>query len=222
MARPENCAVVMPCFNEGATIVGLVAAVRQLVPTVIVVDDGSTDNTAAQARAAGATVVSHAENRGKGAALKTGLAAALKGGCEWAVTMDGDGQHKPQDLPAFFQCVERTDAPLVIGNRMHNPQAIPWLRRHVNRWMSRRISRRAGQVLPDSQCGFRLVNLKVWAGLRLKTDHFEFESEMLLAFVRAGHGVAFVPIQVVAKGPHSHIQPMRDTCRWLRWWRRAG
>jgi glycosyltransferase involved in cell wall biosynthesis len=222
MARTEHCAVVFPCFNEGATIAGLVRQVRQLVPTVVVVDDGSTDDTSIRAAAGGTTLIKHAVNRGKGAALKTGLAAALKGGFEWAVTMDGDGQHKPEDLLAFMQCAERTGAQLVIGNRMHKAQAIPWLRRHVNRWMSRRISRRAGQVLADSQCGFRLVNLKAWAGLRLETDHFEFESEMLLAFVRAGHRVEFVPIQVVSKSPHSHIRPVRDTCRWLRWWRRAA
>jgi len=127
MVRPERCAVVLPCFNEGATIAGLVTEVRQYVPTVIVVDDGSTDSSATGAREAGATVISHASNRGKGAALKTGLTVALKGGWGWALTMDADGQHKPQDLPAFFQCAERTDALLVIGNRMHNPQAIPWL-----------------------------------------------------------------------------------------------
>jgi glycosyltransferase involved in cell wall biosynthesis len=222
MVRPERCAVVLPCFNEGATIAGLVTEVRQYVPQVIVVDDGSTDRTAAGARAAEAMVISHAENRGKGAALKTGLGAAINGGFEWALTMDGDGQHRPQDLPAFFQCAERTQALLVIGNRLHNPQAIPWLRRYVNRWMSRRISARAGQFLPDSQCGFRLIDLKAWAGLRLETEHFELESEMLLAFVRAGHRVEFVPIQVVAKGPHSHIHPLRDTLRWLQWWHRTG
>jgi len=222
MVRPECCAAVLPCFNEGATIAGLVAEVRQYVPTVIVVDDGSTDDAAALARTAGALIVSHAANRGKGAALKTGLAAALEGGCEWAVTMDSDGQHKPQDLPAFFQCAERTNSLLVIGNRMHSPQVIPWLRRHVNRWMSRRISARAGQSLPDSQCGFRLVNLKAWVALRLETEHFEFESEMLLAFIQAGHRVEFVPIQVVARGPHSRIHAFRDTRRWLRWWWRAS
>jgi glycosyltransferase involved in cell wall biosynthesis len=222
MVRPECCAAVIPCFNEGATIVQLVRAVRQYVPKVIVVDDGSTDDTAAAARLAGGTVICQAENRGKGAALKAGLAAALEGGCEWALTLDGDGQHRPQDAPALFQAAERAGALLVVGNRMHSPQAIPWLRRQVNRWMSQRISRRAGQFLPDSQCGFRLVNLKAWARLRLETEHFEYESEMLLAFVRAGHRVEFVPIQVVAKGPQSHIHPIRDTCRWLKWWRRTG
>ena len=221
MVRPECCAAVIPCFNEGATIAQLAVVVSHYVCKVIVVDDGSTDDTASAARLAGATVFSHAENRGKGAALKTGLAAALKDRLEWALTMDGDGQHKSEDVPAFLQCAKQTHARLVVGNRMHNAQAIPWLRRHVNLWMSHRISDRAGQSLPDSQCGFRLVNLKAWAGLRVETNHFEMESELLLAFARAGHPIRFVPIQVVGQGPHSHIRPVQDTWRWLQWWNRS-
>jgi glycosyltransferase involved in cell wall biosynthesis len=221
MVRPESCAVVIPCFNEGATIARLVREVRQHLATVIVVDDGSTDDTAAQALGAGATVATHGKNCGKGAALKTGFAAALKSGCEWALAMDGDGQHKPQDIPAFFQYAEQTHARLVVGNRMYDAQAIPWLRRQINHWMSRRISELAGQFLPDSQCGFRLVNLKAWAGLHLETNHFETESELLLAFARAGYPIRFVPIQVVGQGSHSHIRPVRDACRWLQWWSRS-
>jgi glycosyltransferase involved in cell wall biosynthesis len=221
MIRPESCAVVIPCFNEDATITALVRDARRHLATVIVVDDGSTDDTAAQALAAGATVTGHVKNCGKGAALKTGFAAALKSGFEWALAMDGDGQHKPQDIPAFFQCEDQSHARLVVGNRMDDAQAIPWLRRQVNRWMSRRISERAGQFLPDSQCGLRLVDLKAWAGLRLETNHFETESELLLAFARAGYPIRFVPIQVVGQGPHSHIRPIRDACRWLQWWSRS-
>jgi glycosyltransferase involved in cell wall biosynthesis len=213
------CAVVIPCCNEGAGIAGLVREVRQQLPLVLVVDDGSTDDTAALAAAAGATVIRHARNLGKGAALKTGLAAALKRGCEWALTMDGDGQHRPQDLPAFFRCAEQANVRMVVGNRMHNARAIPWLRRQVNRWMSRRLSERAGQSLPDSQCGFRLIDLKAWASVPLVTDHFEIESEMLLAFVRAGYRVEFVPIQVVGRGQSSHIHPVADSWRWWNWWR---
>ena len=211
--------MVIPCYNEGASIGALVREARQHVPLVLVVDDGSTDDTSAAAAAVGATVVRHERNLGKGAALKTGLSKALTRGFEWGLTMDGDGQHMPQDAPAFLRCAEQTDALLVVGNRMHNPQAIPWLRRHVNRWMSRRLSERARQLLPDSQCGYRLVNLKVWAGVPLRTDHFEFESELLLAFVRAGYRVEFVPIQVVGRGRSSHIRPVADSLRWWRWWR---
>jgi glycosyltransferase involved in cell wall biosynthesis len=217
-----NCAVVIPCHNEEHSIAGLVQAVRRQLPTVIVVDDGSTDGTAARATEAGAQVVQQTPGRGKGAALKAGVAAALARNCAWVMTMDGDGQHRPEDAPAFLLCAEKTGAPLVIGNRMHNAMAIPWLRRAVNRWMSRRISVRAGRNLPDSQCGFRLINLKTWTALNLETDHFEIESEVLLASIRAGYPVEFVPIQVVPKGRHSHIRPFQDTWRWWQWWRRSN
>lgn len=216
-----TCAVVIPCYNEAATIADLVREVRQQLPVVIVVDDGSIDPTAMRAAEAGAQVVRLERNSGKGAALKAGAALALAQNCAWMMTVDGDGQHRPADTPAFLRCAEETQAALVVGNRMPQAQDIPWLRRFVNRWMSRRISERAGKDLPDSQCGFRLVNLEAWAVLRLETNHFEIESEMLLAFVRAGYRVAFVPIQVIPKGPHSHMSPVRDAVRWLKWWHRS-
>jgi glycosyltransferase involved in cell wall biosynthesis len=213
-----TCAVVIPCRDEEAGIAGLVKEVRRYLPTVIVVDDGSEDETAAQAINAGAQVVRPERQPGKGAALKAGLAVALARNCAWALTLDGDGQHRPEDIPAFLRCTERTGAALVVGNRMDHAEAIPWLRRAVNRWMSRRISELADRFLPDSQCGFRLINLHAWTALRLETDHFEIESEMLLAFLEAGHRVEFVPIQVIGEGPRSHIHPVTDTWRWLRWW----
>jgi glycosyltransferase involved in cell wall biosynthesis len=213
--------VVIPCYNEEVTITGLVREIRQHLPTVIVVDDGSTDRTAARAGEAGAQVVLNERNLGKGATLKIGLKTAQQRGFEFAVTLDGDGQHCPEDIPALMRCAGQTSAALVIGDRMHDSRAIPWVRRVVNRWMSRQISKRAGRFLPDTQCGFRLVNLEAWAALRLETDHFEFESEMLLAFLQAGFRVEFVPIQVVGKGLHSHIHPIKDTWRWLKWWKRV-
>jgi glycosyltransferase involved in cell wall biosynthesis len=218
----ESSAVVIPCLNEGGTIALLVGEARQQFPIVIVVDDGSTDGTGAQAAQAGAKVIRHEQNAGKGAALRTGLRAALAQGCEWAVTLDGDGQHRAEDIPLFLRRAEETGAALVIGNRMHQAHAIPWLRRAVNRWMSRQLSRRAGRSLPDTQCGFRLLNLHAWAKLPLKTEHYEVESETLLAFLTAGHAVEFVPIQVIGQAAHSHIRPIADSLRWWRWWRGAS
>jgi glycosyltransferase involved in cell wall biosynthesis len=219
---PSTCAAIIPCFNEGAAIAGLVGAVRQQLPLVIVVDDGSTDATAVAARGAGATVASHARNLGKGVALKTGLLLARNQGFEWAVTLDGDGQHAPEDIPAFLACARQTGASLVVGNRMHDARAMPWLRRQVNSWMSRQLSRQAERPLPDTQCGFRLLDLKAWSGLSLKTERFEVESEMLMAFLAAKHPVAFVPIRVIGRGASSHIRPVADSWRWWRWWRSSS
>jgi glycosyltransferase involved in cell wall biosynthesis len=217
-----NCAAVIPCFNEEKTIAGLVSSLLKQVPLVIVVDDGSTDGTAQNAENAGAIVIRHGRNRGKGAALQTGLSHLLKLGFDWAVTLDGDGQHDPVELPAFRRCAEETGASLIIGNRMHEARAMPWLRRHVNRWMSRKLSRAAGRTrvcyLPDTQCGFRLLHLQTWASLALSAQHFEIESEMLLAFLAAKHSVEFVPIRVIASGRKSRIHPFTDTVRWWQWW----
>jgi glycosyltransferase involved in cell wall biosynthesis len=214
-----SCAVVIPCFNEGGTIAALVAEVQRQVSAVIVVDDGSSDDTAAQAGCAGATVIVHDRNRGKGAALRTGLTRAMREGFEWAATMDGDGQHAPDDLPALWRRAEESGASLVVGDRMHAAEAMPWVRRRVNFWMSRKLSQRAGQRLPDTQSGFRLIHLQSWAALSLRAERFEVESEMLMAFAAAGHPVAFAPIRVIAAQRNSRIRPVRDTLRWWKWWR---
>lgn len=214
----KDCAALIPSFNEAATIGDVVRAVRGHLATVFVVDDGSTDGTASNAAAAGAEVVRHAANRGKGAALRVGFQHLRDRGFQWALLLDGDGQHAAEDIPKFFHCAEATGASLVIGNRMNNARQMPRLRRLVNRWMTRRLSRRAGVRLADSQCGFRLVKLAAVADDRLKTNHFEIESEMLLAVIAAGVKVEFVPVQVIYRTNVSKIHPVLDTWRWLRWW----
>jgi glycosyltransferase involved in cell wall biosynthesis len=214
-----NCAAVIPCLNESASITALVVGARRRLVAVFVVDDGSADDTARLAANAGATVLRHEKNFGKGAALHTGLTRALESGFEWAVTLDGDGQHAPDDLPALWSLREKTGATLLIGNRMGDAQKMPWLRRGVNRAMSRLLSRRAGKNLPDTQSGFRLIHLPTWAALPLRAKRFEVESEMLLAFLAAGERVEFVPVQVRCSGRGSHIRPLADTLRWLRWWK---
>jgi glycosyltransferase involved in cell wall biosynthesis len=219
---PMICAAVIPCLNEGAGIAALVSALRQQVSFVLVVDDGSTDKTALLANAAGATVIHHERNRGKGAALRSGLSQLFKQGFEWAVTLDGDGQHAPEDLPALLRCAQQTGALLVIGDRMDNARALPWPRRQVNRWMSRKLSQLVGRHLPDTQCGLRLIHLETWAALPLKTERFEVESETLMAFLAAGCRVEFVPVRVMRSSRSSHIHPVTDSLRWLRWWRNFG
>ena len=215
------CAAVIPCLNEQATIASAVAGVKGHVDTVFVVDDGSSDRTSEQAGAAGAEVLRHDGTRGKGAALLTGWARARQLGFKWVLTLDGDGQHAATDIPGFFREAEKDSAALVVGNRMGATLQMPALRRYVNRWMSRRLSAAAGCPLPDSQCGFRLMNLEAWSALSLVSRHFEIESEVLLAFVRANYRVAFVPVLSIYKNEQSKIHPLRDTVRWFRWWRRA-
>ena len=208
---------VIPCFNEAARIGMVVVGVQKLVSKVIVVDDGSTDATANHAALAGADVLRLARNSGKGAALQIGWRRARAAGAEWVLMLDGDGQHAPGDIPAFFGCAEKSAAKLVVGNRMGNSAPMPWLRRTINEWMSRRMSSLTGIKLPDSQCGFRLAHLETLLKLPLRARRFEIESAMLTAFCRAGHQVEFVPIRTIYYDRASKIHPVADTLRWLRW-----
>ena len=221
MNWPAHCAVIIPCLNESAAIGALVTAVRRQLPHVLVIDDGSTDGTGRLATQAGAELLRHDKPLGKGAALHAGWKWAWESGFTWALTMDGDGQHSPADIPIFLKRAENTSAELVVGNRMGNTRNMPRLRRFVNRWMSARISRRAGCELPDSQCGFRLMNLSGLPSAPTSAAHFEIESEVLLSFARAGRKIEFVPIQVIYKNEQSKIHPFLDTLRWLHWWRNA-
>jgi glycosyltransferase involved in cell wall biosynthesis len=216
---PGACTTVIPCFNEAATIGSLVRRVRVYLPRVLVVDDGSTDATGSAAEAAGAQVVRHDSNQGKGAALLLGWRQARSHGSTWALCLDGDGQHDPHEIPAFLVRAAQAKVDLVIGNRFYNgsPPMTP-LRRIVNGWMSRRLSRQAGQTLPDTQCGYRLLRLEWLSRVGLAARRFEIESELLLAVLQAGGRVEFVPVTSLPASSPSKIRPFLDAWRWIRWW----
>ena len=216
----DRCAAIIPCRDEAATIGEVVRGVRAFVPTVFVIDDGSTDRTATEAEAAGATVRRHAQALGKGAALATGWTAAAARGFQWTLQLDGDGQHAVDDVPLLLAAADE-GVHLVIGNRLEQADDMPWLRRQTNRWMSRRLSQLASVALPDSQCGFRVAHLPTLRALGLRTRHFEIESEMCVAFARSGHRIVFVPVQVRYGCERSKISPVRDAWRWWRWYRAA-
>jgi glycosyltransferase involved in cell wall biosynthesis len=214
----QQCAAVIPCFNEARKIGAVVRSVCAHVPTVFVVDDGSTDSTAMEASAAGAIVLSRSANGGKGAALRTGWRTARERGFTWALSLDGDGQHAAADIPSFFARAERTGAPLIIGNRMGQQALMPPTRRWANRWMSRCLSQLTGANLVDSQCGFRLAHLPTLLQMKLAANGFVLESEMLVELLAAGKQIEFVPIEVIYGAGRSKIRPCRDTWRWVRWW----
>jgi glycosyltransferase involved in cell wall biosynthesis len=195
--------------------------VRAYTETVLVIDDGSADGTAELAASHGAHVIRNERSCGKGAALESGMRWLHERGFMWTLAMDGDGQHLPAEIPHFFEMAERSQASMIVGNRMPYASSIPWLRRIVNRWMSKQLSRISGQELPDTQCGFRLVRVPAWVSLELRARHFEIESESLLAFIAAGHTVRFVPVRAIYQAERSKIRPLRDSIRWLRWVRRA-
>jgi glycosyltransferase involved in cell wall biosynthesis len=221
MSGWDSIAVVIPCCNEARFIGSVVAAARRHVPLVIVADDGSADDTSAIAQVAGAEVVHLETNLGKGLAAAQGLERARAMDCEWAVLMDGDGQHDANDIPALLHAARSQRSHLVVGNRMHQRHAIPMIRRWVNRIMSGDLSRWTGHALPDTQCGFRLIHLPTWAACDLRAPRFEFESELLITFLARGARVSFAPIAVRYADERSKIRPLRDTWRWLQWRQQA-
>lgn len=213
----NRAAAVIPCHDEAAWISGVVRQVRRVLSKVFVVDDGSLDTTADCARGAGAEVVHLRENCGKGAALAVGMNRAAQLGYEWVLTLDGDGQHDAAEASRFFAAVERENVSLVVGNRMGEAGRMPRIRRVTNRLMSGLISAGCGQRLPDTQCGFRLMQLEAWSGLPLRSARFEVESEWLVAWLARGWPVAFVPISTVYRSGASKIHPVADTLRWIIW-----
>ncbi len=216
---PANTAAVIPCLDEARTIGPIVRHLLPLTPTVIVVDDGSSDSTALLAHDSGAVVLRNPSPAGKGRALAQGWTEALRLGASWVLLLDGDGQHAPEDAPHFFHAASHGTR-LVVGNRMDHPLAMPPLRRWTNRWLSHRLSAAAQSHFPDSQCGYRLAHLPSLIDCHLSAQHFEIESEMLLAFARAHLPIRFIPIQVRYGHERSKIAPVPDSLRWIRWYLR--
>ena len=223
MAKPPlKVCVLIPAYNEEKHIGAVVREVLDYCPDVVVIDDGSPDDTDRVAAEAGATVLEHVHNQGKGAALQTGFDYARANGYDLAITMDADGQHAPSDVPAFLQAYERTHSPVLVGNRMGNVASMPWLRRVVNRFMSGLLSRVMGQHVPDSQCGFRLYHRSAFpAGpYDAHSQRFAAESEILLRLALQGRKIGAVTIQTIYGDEKSKINPVTDTLRFFRMLRR--
>jgi glycosyltransferase involved in cell wall biosynthesis len=211
-----DLAVVIPAYNAAATLGAVVRGAReQGLPVVVVVDDGSTDATRAEARRAGARVLAHAGNRGKGAALATAFAALRGEDLAAVITLDADGQHDPRDIPRLRDAFRRTGAGVVIGSRAGAFSTMPPARRLGNRFSCRALALFAGLRLPDSQSGYRLYSTDFLHSLQLRGQAYDAEIEILLLAAAGGVKVESVPVGVpVPDGrSRSHFRPFRDTFR---------
>lgn len=205
---------LIPAYDEGPRIAGVVRGALAHLP-VVVVDDGSTDDTAARADAGGAEVVLQRPNQGKGAALRAGFRRALDEGVDAVVTLDADGQHDPADIPAFLAAYATTRAELIIGRR--DFRRMPPLRRLSNELGGRAFSWAVGRPVPDNQSGFRLIGSQLMERLLASRESgFEFEVEMITTAIRAGHPIAWVPIRTIYRGEPSHIRPWRHFRSFVR------
>jgi glycosyltransferase involved in cell wall biosynthesis len=217
---------ILPAYNVAPQVGPLVEEIRRLHPDfrVLVVDDGSGDDTGAAAREAGAEVAVHPQNRGKGAALATGYAWALAERLDWVYTMDADGQHLPAEMARFLAAAQAEGLDVVVGDRMARTEAMPWLRRATNVVTSRVVSRLAGCAIPDSQNGFRLYRCAVLRNVCVSAQRYDAESEILVRLARRGARIGSVPVSTVYGTERSSIRPLVDTGRFFRlvWrlWRR--
>jgi glycosyltransferase involved in cell wall biosynthesis len=214
----ESTAVVIPAYNAARHLAGVVAAVSAHVARerVIVVDDGSADDTAGVARGAGALVIEHGVNRGKGAALCTGILAALERGWRYAITLDADGQHDPDEIPNFVARWVETGADIIVGDRMASTKDMPFVRLATNRVTSWVVSALARRRVPDSQNGYRMISTELFARLPLVTTRYDTESEMLIRAGRLGATIASVPVETIYGDEESSIRPLVDTARFFR------
>jgi len=212
-------AAVIPAYCEEKHVRDVVERTLQQVDHVLVVDDGSTDATTANARAAGAEVVTHERNLGKGETIKTGLRYWLERNFSHVIILDADGQHLPEEIARFIAAAAG-GADLLIGTRMNDVRQMPLIRRVVNRYMSRRISRVCGQQVPDTQCGFRMLSAAVIPDLLHGAARFDYETEALFIVSRRGGRIESVPISTVYGDEVSSIHPLRDSIRFLKLMRR--
>jgi len=207
--------VVIPALNAERSVGAVVRESKLVNDDVLVIDDGSSDRTGEMARDAGARVIRHDVNKGKGAALKTGFAYALENGFEVVVTLDADGQHLPHEIPKFMTAYEETGGDLIIGGRAHLfPQMIP-RRRFANRFSARSIAFASKTGVTDSQSGFRLYSAHLLRNVRLRTNGFDLESEVIVYAGCRRFKVVTIPIELgfVDGLSTSHYKPLADTLR---------
>ncbi|MEO8217858.1 MAG: glycosyltransferase family 2 protein [Acidobacteriota bacterium] len=211
----ERIVVAIPALNAEATIGGIVRACLQHLPDVIVIDDGSSDGTGVEAREAGADVIRHPRNRGKGAALKTAFQLALDRGFDAVVTLDADGQHLADEIPKFVALWKETGAHLIIGSRRHLFDQMVRRRRGANLFSAWTISIASGTRISDSQSGYRLYSSDLLRKTHILANGFDAESEVIVRAGRDGSAIISMPIGLgfVDGVQTSHYRPLSDTLR---------
>lgn len=211
-------AALIPAYQEENFIHAVVTRALPHVDKVLVLDDGSTDRTLAEAQRAGAEVISHPQNQGKGRAIQTGLKHLSEREFYHVIILDGDLQHLPEEIPHFTNKIRDSDPAMIVGARPSTDGKMPFVRKCTNQFMSGLISLVCGQRIPDSQCGFRSMRADVIDIIRneCRTSGYDFESEMLLVTSRHGYRIESVPVTTVYGTEKSKIRPVPDTIRFFR------
>ena len=208
--------VVIPAYQAAATIRDVITRTQGTLPSaqIIVVDDGSTDGTGDEGRGTGTTLITHPRNRGKGAALRSGIRQATARGASVVVTIDADAQHPPEEIPRLLQPILEGRSDLVLGARKRD-QAMPISRRFTN-WLSATLaSRIGGQPVRDAQTGFRAFTREIAEHVQPAGNRYEYEANFLLNALRAGFRVVSVDVPTIY-GARSHFRAWGDTWRMAR------
>lgn len=209
-----NLLALIPAYNEGRRVAGVVRGALEFLP-VLVVDDGSADDTARQAGSAGAEVLLQHPNQGKGAALRLGFVRALEQGYDAVLTLDADGQHDPKEIPAFIQAYATRQPDLIIGKRDFS--AMPPVRRVSNTLGTLLFSWAAGRSIPDNQSGYRLISRRLMEALLESAERgFEFEVEMIVTCILFNYKLDWTPIRTIYGDEKSHISPLRHVYKFLQ------
>jgi len=226
----SRTAAVIPAYQDEKHIGDIARRTRERLDHVLVVDDGSTDQTERCARDAGAEVIVHAQNQGKGEAIKTGLTHWLgaanpnsgqDGQITWVILLDSDGQHLPEEIDRFLLAAAAVTRPtFFIGNRMGDVARMPFVRRVVNRHMSGQISRVCGQKIPDTQCGYRMLHREIIPDMLGGGHRYDYETEALIIASRKGYRIESVQITTVYTDQVSKIHAVRDSLRFFKLMRR--
>jgi glycosyltransferase involved in cell wall biosynthesis len=221
----NRIAVIIPAYNAGTTIRELIERTSKFIDRgdIVVIDDGSGDQTFGSAQATGAVVLRHQANRGKGEALKTGFRHVQGRDYHALITLDADMQHDPESIPDFVRRASGFSG-IMIGTRKRNLKIMPFARWLTNNLTSLIVSVLSDQSIRDSQSGYRLITTQVLKSVRLESRKYDLESEILIKAKRKGFEIAEVPIRTIYAGGRSFINPLVDTGRFIKlmwrslWW----
>lgn len=218
--------VLIPAYNAGLTISELIEKISEFIDKsdIVVIDDGSKDETFAIAQKAGVVVLKHERNKGKGEALKTGFKYALEKNYDALLTIDADLQHDPSSIRDFLQKAKENFDGILIGTRDILLKKMPLARWLSNSLTSVILSILSGQTIRDSQSGYRLISTQVLKKVKLKAKKYDLESEILVKAGRKGFKIDAIPIKTIYPGGKSFINPFVDTARFITlmwrslWW----
>jgi glycosyltransferase involved in cell wall biosynthesis len=218
MDNSNSIGLLIPAYNVEKYLPALLDEALKYFEAgnILVVNDGSSDNTGKIVRDYDIELVSHEKNLGKGAALKSGFDYLISRGADWIITIDGDMQHDPALLPQFIEYAEQGSFDLVIGARKRNFSDMPWDRRFSNWSTSTLMSLITGENIKDGQCGYRLIRCSKLADIVYVTNGYEFETECLLKMLHSGAKIAWIDIPTNYSGAPSSIKRLRDIVRFLK------